>query len=95
MQIRKLQRKSGASMVAAWPPWVLSGSGTTFVRMGEGVLKGVIRVDKCLSVTVDREGREAVGRLEWDPPPSLAAVERVLRAHLGEPLTAIGYLDVR
>jgi len=95
MQIRKLQRKSGASMVAAWPPWVLSGSGTTFVRMAEGVLKGVIRVDKCLSVTVDREGREAVGRLEWDPPPSLAAVERVLRAHLDEPLTAIGYLDVR
>jgi len=95
MQIRRLQRKSGARMVAAWPPWVLSGSGTTFVRMGEGVLKGVVRVDKRLSLTVDREGREAVGRLEWDPPPSLAAVERVLRAHLGEPLTAIGYLDVR
>ena len=82
-------------MVAAWPPWVLSGSGTTFVRMGEGVLKGVIRVDRHLSLTVDREGREVVGRLEWDPPPPPAAVERVLRAHLGEPLTSIGYLDVR
>ena len=95
MQIRKLQRKSGARIVAAWPPSVLSGSGTTFVRMGAGVLKGVIRVDTRLSLTVEHEGREIVGRLEWDPPPSLAAVERVLRAHLGEPLTSIGYLDVR
>ena len=95
MQIRKLQRRSGATIVSAWPPWVLSGSGTTFVRMGEGALKRVIRVDNHLSLTIEREGRETVGRLEWDPPPSLAAVEKVLRVHLGEPITAIGYLDVR
>jgi hypothetical protein len=74
---------------------VLSGAGTTFVRSGGGVLKGVTRVDNHLLLTVECNGREAVGRLEWDPPPSLTAVERVLRAHLGEPITAIGYLDVR
>jgi hypothetical protein len=36
-------------------------------------------------LTIEYEGREAVGRLEWDPPPSLTAVEKVLRAHLGNP----------
>jgi hypothetical protein len=38
---------------------------------------------------------ERVGCLEWDPSPSLTAVEKVLRAHLDEPIIAIGYLDVR
>jgi hypothetical protein len=95
MQIRKLQRRSGETTVLVWPPRVLSGSGTTFVRAAEGVLKSVKRVDNSLSLIVDCEGRQAVGRLEWDQPPSLAAVEKVLRAHLGEPIKAIGYLDVR
>ena len=95
MQIRKLQRRSGATIVSAWPPWVLSDSGTTFVRMGAGVLKRVIRADHRLTLIIERDGREAGGRLEWAPPPSLAAVEKVLRAHVGEPITAIGYLDVR
>jgi hypothetical protein len=95
VQIRKLQRRSGEALVSVWPPLVLSGTGTTFVRSGDGVLKRVTRVDNRLLLTVECHGREAVGRLEWDPPPSLTAVERVLRAHLGEPITAIGYLDVR
>jgi hypothetical protein len=46
--------------MSVWPPLVLSGAGTTFVRSGDGVLKRVAP-----------------------------------RAHLGEPITAIGYLDVR
>ena len=95
MQIRKLQRRSSAAIVSVWPPRVLSDAGTTFVRSGDGVLKRVTRVDNRLLLTVECNGREVVGRLEWDPPPSLTAVEKVLRAHLGEPITAIGYLDVR
>ncbi len=95
MQIRKLQRRSGEATVLVWPPRVLSGSGTTFVRTDEGVLKGVKRVGNSLSLTIECEGRQSVGRLEWDQPPSLAAVEKMLRAHLGEPIKAIGYLDVR
>jgi hypothetical protein len=95
VQIRKLQRRSGETIVSVWPPRVLSGAGTTFVRSGDGVLKRVARVDTRLLLTVEFNGREAVARLEWDPPPSLTAVEKVLRAHLGEPMTAVGYLDVR
>ena len=95
MQIRKLQRRSGEAIVSVWPPRLLSPSGTTFVRSGDGVLKRVTRADNRLALTIECEGREAVGRLEWDPPPSLTAVEKVLRAHLGEPITAIGYLEIR
>ena len=82
-------------MVSVWPPRVLSPSGTWFVRSADGLLKRAMRVGNRLALTIECEGREAVGRLEWDPPPALTAVEKVLRAHLGEPITAIGYLDVR
>jgi len=95
VQIRKLQHRSGGATVSVWPPRVLSGAGTTFVRSGGGALKRVTRVDNHLLLIVEYDGREAAGRLEWDPPPSLIAVERVLRTHLGEQITAIGYLDVR
>src|SRR5215470_5005622 len=95
MQIRKLQRRSGESIVSVWPPRVLSPSGTTFVRSGDGLLKRVTRVDNRLALTIECGGREAVSHLEWDSPPSVTAVEKVLRAHLGEPITALGYLDVR
>ncbi len=95
MQIRKLQHRSGEATVSVWPPRVLSGDGTTFVRSGGGVLKRVMRVDTHLLLTIESNESETVGRLQWDPPPSLTAVERVLRLHLGEPIAAIGYLDVR
>jgi len=91
MQIRKLQRWSGEVIVSVWPPRVLSLSGTTFVRSDAGVLERVTRV----TLTIECEGRAAVGHLESDPPPSPSAVEKVLRAHLGEPITALGCLDVR
>ena len=95
MQIRKVQRRSGEANVTVWPPWVLRPSGITFVRSADGLLKRVTRVDNRLAVTIECGGREGVGHLEWDPPPSVTAVEKVLRAHLGEPITALGYLDVR
>ena len=70
MQIRKLQRRSGGASMSVWPPMVLSGAGTTFVRSGDGVLKRVMRADNHLLLTLEgSNGREAVGRLEWDSPP--------------------------
>jgi hypothetical protein len=64
VQIRKLQRRSGEAIVSVWPPRVLSDAGTTFVRSGDGVLKGVTRVDNRLLLTVECNGREAVGRVD-------------------------------
>lgn len=95
MQIRKLQRTSGRGPVSVWPPRVLSAAGTTFVRVDDGVLRDVKRTGNRLALTIDHKGKAVSADLEWDPPPSVAAMEKVLRAHLGEPITAIGYLDIR
>jgi len=54
-----------------------------------------VRRDSQALVTRHRDGgREVVVRLECDEPPTLDAVEKVLRAHIDEPIQAIGDLDV-
>lgn len=40
------------------------------------------------------EGREHTGRLQWDPPPMLMAVEQILQANLGKAIQDLGELDV-
>ena len=40
------------------------------------------------------ERREYVGMLTWDPPPSLADIELLLRANLRREIQMIGELDV-
>ena len=93
--MRKLQRKSGTTIVSAWLPWVLSGSGTTLVRMSDGALTRVIREKNCLWLTSERVGQVTVGRLEWDhrrpSPPWRRRPGRVS----AKPIPAIGHLDVR
>ena len=70
MKIHDLKRTSGKAVLSVWPPQVLADVGTTFVRPGDGVLKGVRRIAKRLSLVM------------------------VLRAHIVEPIQAIGDLDV-
>lgn len=96
MKIRNLTRKSGQAIISVWPPlWASSyGPGDKFAIGDEGVLKSVKRRGNRLGLTMEYEGREHVGSLEWDQPPTLEAIEKVLQAHLGEPIKAIGDLDV-
>ena len=94
MKIHDLKRTSGKAVLSVWPPQVLADVGTTCVRPGDGVLKGVRRIAKRLSLVIEHGGREVVGRLECDEPSTLDAVEKVLRAHIDEPIQAIGDLDV-
>ncbi|MBI3030943.1 MAG: hypothetical protein HYY64_15670 [Candidatus Rokubacteria bacterium] len=96
MKIRNLTRKSGQAIISAWPPlWVGPyRAGDTFPVGEEGVLRFVKRLGDRLSLTMEHEGRECIGGLEWDQPPTLEAVERVLRAHVGQPIKVIGDLDV-
>lgn len=96
MKIRNLKRKSGQAIISVWPPaWASSyGPGDKFAVGDEGVLKSVKRLDDRLSLTMEYAGREHVGSLQWDAPPSLDEVEKVLRAHLGLPIKAISDLDV-
>ena len=92
MKIRDLKRKHREAVVSGWPPQVLADVGT-FVRPGEGVLKGVRRVAKRLSLVIEHKGQQVVGSVEGESS-TLDAVEKVLRAHIDEPIQTIGDLDV-
>lgn len=98
MKIRRLKRKFGGVIDSVWPPrWTLSipsGGGDEVLVSEEGVLESVNRTGGGLSLTLNYKGRERVGSLQWDAPPSLDAVERVLLANLGKPIKTIGDLDV-
>ena len=96
MKLRDVTRAAGAAHLHVWPPQVLAGFGTTFMRPGEGVLRSVRRIGNRLSLTIEHEGREATGGVELNPDqqPSLDAVEKVLWANIGQPIKAISDLDV-
>jgi hypothetical protein len=98
VKIRDLIRKVGDSHTPmhVWPPvWASSyGAGDFFAPREAGVLKGVRRVEGRLSLTMWWSGRDHFGSLEWTPPPTLDAVEAILRAHIGEPIQSIGDVDV-
>ena len=95
MKIR-LKRRSGKSVFSAWPPeWGGSyGAGDTFAMGDQGVLVAVERQGDHLTLTIEHEGRKQSGILQWDAPPSLDEVGRVLTVHVGEAIKAIGDLDV-
>jgi hypothetical protein len=48
------------------------------------------------SPRVDYDVRRARphGNLEWDPPPTLADVEKTLNANLGQEIKVLGDLDI-
>jgi hypothetical protein len=96
MKLVELKRRVGNSSYHVWPPpWASSyGADNRFATGDEGVLKDVQRQDNGLSLTMMYDGREHMASLEWDPPPTLADVERVLNANLGREIKAIGELDV-
>jgi hypothetical protein len=60
----------------------------------EGVLVSVKRLEDHLILRMRYEGREHTGRLLWDPPPVLTALEQILRANLGKAIQDLGELDV-
>ncbi len=96
MKIRNLKRKSGGIDVSVWAKgWTSSLAGVDKFAVGEvGTLKSVKRVGNHLSLAIKYEGREHVGSLEWDAPPSLDALEKALRDNIGKPTKTIGDLDL-
>jgi hypothetical protein len=96
LKIRDLKhRHEGFPRVHAWPPvwmpggWVLEGEFGS-----EGLLVSVKRSEDYLTLRMRYEGREHTGRLEWDPPPMLTAVDQILQANLGKAMRDLGDLDV-
>jgi len=64
---------------------------------GDGVLASVMSVENpatLLRLTMRFDAREHTGILRWDTPPTLLAVESLLRANLGREIRSIGALDV-
>ena len=96
MKIRDLKRKSGETHVSVWAKgWTSAFAGADKFSVGEvGLLKSLRRVGTRLGLTIEHEGREHFGSLEWDAPPSLDAVEKVLRDNIGKTIKAVGDLDV-
>ena len=92
MKIRNLNRKSGETIYSVWPPPWSGSYGSAYGQVGD--LVSVKRLGDGLPLTIKYKGHEYSGTLQWDAPPSLDDVEKVLKAHLGEPIKAIGDLDV-
>ena len=91
-----LSRKSGKAVASVWPPnWGGSyAAGDTFPLGDQGILVAIDRFEDHLSLTIEFGGRTHSGSLQWDTPPALDEVEKVLQAHRGQTIKAISDLDV-
>jgi hypothetical protein len=94
VKMRDIRTTHGAVSNAIWPPSGVGGSsGGTFIENGEGVVKDVERVDDRLKVTVEHAGQRAIGGVQPEKD-WLDAVEKLLRAHIGDAIKRIGELEV-
>ena len=97
MKVCHLAWRSADRTLSAWPPrWVATVKREdTGPLPGNGVLESIARIEsRLLRLTMRFERRKYVGMLTWDPPPSLADIELLLRANLGREIQMIGELDV-
>ena len=97
MKIRDLTRVEGDRVVPAWPPrWVGSFHPDPTPTPGEGMLEFVMHTphSTILTLTVRFDGREHTGILNWEAPPSAAAVAKILKANLGVGIGVLGELDI-
>jgi len=75
-----------------WTEWGDPGEGGGVPEAG--VLDGLTRVGNRLLLRINVDGNRRTASLEWDPPPSVGAVEAVLQANLGAEVRVIGRLEV-
>ena len=86
----------GFPRMHAWPPvWMPGGWALDGEFGSEGILVSVRRLEGSLSLRMRYDGCEHNGRLQFDPPPMLAAVEEILRANLGKAIRDLGDLEVQ
>lgn len=78
MKLRDLKLRSRKA--TGWPPRWVGFSRPTETVAEEGVLEGVERLGNRLLLQINISGRRRTATLEWDPPPSVGAVEAVLLA---------------
>ncbi len=95
MRIRDLKRMVGEVEVPAWPPmWYSSyGPGSTLATGEVGVLRAVRPVGNLLSITMEFDGREHVGIMQWDGPPTPTDVAEALRGRIGQEISTISNVE--
>ncbi len=59
-----------------------------------GTLKSVKNRGDHLILTIEYEAREASGALQWDVPPTVDVVEKVLRSQVGKAIKDIGSVEI-
>jgi len=96
MRIRDLKRKAGSATVSVWAQGFTSwyGRGDKFAVGEVGTLKSVKRQGDRLTYTIEYDGREHLAVLQWDAPPAVETVQKMLEANIGRPLREIGVLEV-
>ena len=94
MKMRELKRTYGTAVMSVWPPGVIASAGTRFIESGAGVLKSVKVMGERIAIIIQDGDLEGHAGLEWDAPPSVAAVETVLRAHIGDGIKQISELEI-
>jgi len=96
VKIRHVVLKAGRAISSSWPPdWGGSyGPGDSLAMGEQGVLKAVDREGNDLVLTITFDGRDHSGLLRWTAPPTVEALHMVLEARIGQPIGAIGDLDV-
>jgi len=93
MKIRQLKKGTAS----AWPPAWGSAykEADVFPRGEEGDLAEVKRCGARLMLTMTWKNKTyGPEELAWDEPPTVAQVERVLKANQGKPIQSIGDLEV-
>ena len=81
MKLADLKLRAG--MTPGWPPRWVEFSGPSEQVAEEGVLEGIERLGNRLLLQININGCRRTASLEWDPPPSVGAVEAVLLAGIG------------
>lgn len=92
MKLRDLKLRSGK--VAGWPPRWVEFAGPSESVPEEAVLEGVERLGNRLLLKLSLNGRRRTASLEWNPPPSVGAIEAVLLTSIGAKVRNLGNREV-
>jgi hypothetical protein len=94
MKLGELTHRTGETV---WPGrWVESlGPGDDASAIpGDGILEGLTRLGGRLLLRINVNGQGRTASLEWEPPPAVGDVERVLLASMGAEIRQLGLLDL-
>ena len=93
MKLCELTQRAGEPI---WPArWVESlGPEDASAAPEDGVLEGLARLGGRLFLRINVAGRLRTASLEWEGPPAVGDVEKVLAANIGARIRELGALEI-